>query len=139
MAKTKKLKISIHKNFRLIAVSGSLNDYNLVWHLTKILNVNFIKAENLEFVVPNNILKYNIYKSDNENISIICNKDENDIPLIKIKNVDYFLKITNANFNYKDLIKDIRNIDNVTTVFIVDIDSQVKSIQNSIFNLIADV
>lgn len=46
--KTKKIKYDPEYNFELLGVSSADDDYKLSWHLSKLLNAEFVWLANLE-------------------------------------------------------------------------------------------
>ena len=143
--------------FSLFAIHTDLDDYRLAYSLNKYLGVNLCrKAFDLDFVNSKgsfsvfeyidqtNFLKWclisNIYnhsfsaKGSNDDLFIESNNLVQKVNLItEYKNVNYLLKIENndGQFNVEDIIKRIKSIPQVITLY--DINNDLKNKENLIF------
>ena len=143
--------------FSLFAIHTDLEDYRLAYSLNKYLGINLCrKAFDLDFVNSKgsfsvfeyidqtNFLKWslisNIYnhsfsaKGSNDDLFIESNNLVQKVNLItEYKNVNYLLKIENndGQFNLEDIIKRIKSIPQVITLY--DINNDLKNKENLIF------
>jgi len=143
--------------FSLFAIHTDLDDYRLAYSLNKYLGINLCrKAFDLDFVNSKgsfsvfeyidqtNFLKWslisNIYnhsfsaKGSNDDLFIESNNLVQKVNLItEYKNVNYLLKIENndGQFNLEDIIKRIKSIPQVITLY--DINNDLKNKENLIF------
>jgi len=139
MAKKKILKIELDNDFLLIGISSALNDYRLSWFLNRFQNIEISKQENFEFNVKDVNLKFNIYKgsiNQNKELLLINNRNEESVQFLKIKSLDFFIKINDKNFDASELISYLREIPNVLSVFIIEPEKQTKQVQKIISNYI---
>jgi len=125
--KQKFIKLSMEPDydFLLIAISSSLNDYNLTWALNKELNISLKReddliiegegsAEKIEFAL------YQCCKDENSlTLSLVANKSEHGFLVSALNNIDFFIKIDGELFDNEDLqlINKIKGIDGVLLVY----------------------
>ena len=143
--------------FTLFAIHTDLDDYRLAYFLNKYLGINlcrktfdldFVNSKGsfsvFEYIDQTNFLKWslisNIYnhsfsaKGSNDDLFIESNNLVQKVNLItEYKNVNYLLKIENndGQFNLEDIIKRIKSIPQVITLY--DINNDLKNKENLIF------
>ena len=145
-------------SFVLLAIHCRLEDYRLAYLLNKHLNTRLArKPQDLDYNYF--AASYAIYEWNDEAfdttwnlVSNVCKKEEaalqssgslfenqNTIKtynlLPEFKNVDYFIKISNDNFNFneKRILSKIQSIPQVITTYTIDLD-HIKSKDHLIFN-----
>lgn len=147
----------------LIAIKSNMPDYKMAFHLNKILKVHFQKLQQEISLTTENGINYfrNFKFRDHKNHLIwrlIENKSNYSISnlekggflfngesdlfssteflISEWKSIDFFLQIENIDdcFDSNDILKKLEEINNISTQFIVDMESlSTKSQKNLIF------
>jgi hypothetical protein len=139
MAKTV-LNIDFDFDFWLIGISSHLRDYRIAWSLNKSLNLELKKEKEYEIEhkkqEEKQFFSHYSYQCEEtqKNYHLFANKCPNGLLLPEIKQADYLLML-DGNFNeqnIEELCKSIRDIDQINTVFNIDVQT-LKSKKNLIF------
>ena len=147
-------------DYDLIAIHTSLEDYRLAYFLNQKLPILLSKSSDfIEFETTNGTALFSKFSYSDEDTeeewNLIGNKNElidketedsknlfsDEQPKIatnlyfisEMKKVDYFLKIENSLLNLNEIISQINAISQVSTAYIVEIETIKKSKNNLIF------
>jgi len=122
MAKKKLiLKQDDSDEFSLLAISSTLKDYKLTFHLNKLFNINLRKIEDFQPIRQDQT--YPFYLHDRESspyrISLLKMKNSGNMLLKGLKQVDYLFIVHHdlPTGQQKDYLKKIKTIPNVMTAF----------------------
>jgi len=134
------LKFEIDLDFVLIAVTTSLKDYRVCYLINKALNFNFIKIQDLEVDINNDLIPvlFSIYhyswETTETDFYFIANKGSDGYLVPEMRKADYFLLIKNyIDENDLDiLISAINKIPEIVTAVKID-PKKVKSRENLLF------
>jgi hypothetical protein len=108
------LELSSNQNFRLIAVSSSLNLNKLIWSINAACSIKLVKNTDLE-----STLKLPVFTDRISNTQIIISLIPNkllDIKLIKqLPNIDFIIEINGimTDHNFKSFIQSIKKVEGV--------------------------
>lgn len=107
--------------FSLLAISSTLKDYKLTFHLNKLFNINLRKIEDFQPILQDQT--YPFYLHDRESspyrISLLKTKNSGNMLLKGLKQADY-LFIVHYDLpagQLKDYLKKIKTIPNVMTSY----------------------
>jgi hypothetical protein len=134
------LNIEYDFDFCLIGISSHLRDYRISWALNKELNINFKKEKDYEIALKKQedaqFFSHYAFNCEETQRSyhLFANKCPTGFLLPEVKHADYLLML-DGNFNeqnIEDLCKLIRQIDQINTVFEIDVET-LKSKKNLIF------
>ncbi len=134
------LKFELDFDFVLIAITCSLKDYRLCYHINKALGVDFVRTEelNLFFSADKLNRSFNRYAYFPENqeteFYVLSNKGSEGILIPEMNGVDYFLLIKNF-IDDEDLalwLKQIKGIPDVIAAVEVE-PKKLKSKENLLF------
>lgn len=146
----------------LIAIKSNMPDYKMAYHLNRSLAVKFEKVlpeisltdnetaffRSFMYQDHKNHLIWRLFENKsnytendtNEGYSLFKNNEDvftaTHYLIPEWKNIDFFILIENIDFlfNTDELLKKLQNIKNISTLFLVDIDSlNIKSQKNLIF------
>ena len=116
-----KIKDIPEKEYIIIGISTSANDYKLSWAINDKLKINLQQKKAYETIKKDLNKEYIYFISEHDNItySLLCNKSINGSLIAELKNIDYFLKISSDNSENisKDIISKIKKIKNISGVF----------------------
>jgi len=126
--KTRKLKYIPDYDFELLGLLTSENDYKLSWSISKVLNIEFRKCNDLEisdrktgdkqvFSIFENCDKIEKWK-----LKLVSNKGNIGYLIPELKNIDYFLIIRYENeyIPQDDLISKLKNTNGISGVFKIE-------------------
>src|SRR3569833_1717034 len=134
------LKFEIDLDFVLIAVTTSLKEYRVCYLINKALNFNFIKIQDLEVDINNDLIPvlFSIYhyswETTETDFYFIANKGSDGYLVPEMRKADYFLLIKNYidKNNLDILISAINKIPEIVTAVKID-PKKVKSRENLLF------
>lgn len=123
MAKKIKLDAGFEWNGFMLALVSSWPDYKLAWKLSKVLNIEFERVDDLILTYSedkkNSFLLYQ-FKNEYTTFRLLKNRaykvEVNNQPFLlpEIKQFDYILLIeTEAEIDFEGILRNIRNIENV--------------------------
>lgn len=117
-----KLTVEPDFNFTLIAISTSLNDYNLSWALNENLNISLKRDEDIELISgeEKTFSLYRCCKGEQAlSYSLVCNKSDSGILVKEMSNIDFFLKIEGSFFEGEadQIIDSIKNTKNIILAY----------------------
>lgn len=123
--KTKKIKYDPEYNFELLGVSSADDDYKLSWHLSKLLNAEFVWLANLEIRDDrfSELQIFNVFECvtlpQTSNIKLIGNRANVGFLIEELKNIDYFILIFDCDnqTTIDSLISQIKTIESITGIF----------------------
>jgi len=125
--KIHKLTLDFDPDFALIAIASHENDYRLTWSLNKSLGLNLKKVDDLEINhLKHKILcNYSMYSGSDKrsyaNVHLISNKSERGFLIPTFKNIDFILRIANADDDFFDqVLAKLKKIDIVITAFTIE-------------------
>lgn len=135
-----KLKLNIKPDFEfhLIGIVTSEPIYRLGWLINEACSLSLVESTKVEMYNPklSAVQDFNIFSYlENEvvNYELIHNKGIHGILIEEQKQIDYFLKISNANDSIEELIQNIKSIKNISLVQIIEPNS-LKSKNRLYFN-----
>jgi hypothetical protein len=123
--KTKKLKYTPDYNFELLGISSTDDDYRLSWHLSRILNSEFARADDLE-IIDSRFQEYllfsvfeNLDVAENVSVRLVSNKANIGFLIEELKNIDFFILVfDNENTELiNNLISRLKSTENISAVF----------------------
>lgn len=123
--KTKKLKYIPEYNFELIGISSSDDDYQLSWHLSKLLNSEFVRAADLEIIDPRfpEFQMFSVYENfdieGNSSVKIVANKGNVGFLIEELKNIDFFILIFGSESSgfTGELFTKLKTVESISAVF----------------------
>jgi hypothetical protein len=131
----KTLKFEIDLDFVLVAITTSLRDYRLCYHINKRLNFNFTKSADLEIIQGGMSVYFSLYQfhweASDTDFYFIANKGSDGYLIPEMRKVDYFIMIRNY-INDEDLdklITDLNKIQEIVAAVKVD-PKKIKSREN---------
>ena len=131
-----KIKDIPEKEYIIIGISTSANDYKLSWAINEKFGINLQQNKTYKVITKKITKEYIYFSAELENLtySLIYNKSEKGSLIPELKNIDYFLKISGNNFAqiYKEIIFEIKEIKNISGVFEVN-NSKIKKKTIEIF------
>jgi len=120
MLKTKIKITETDENILLYGITTQLDDYKITWLLNNKLNTKLVKTHNY---IANKKgidedLNFTAYQnsSNNNNIILVSNKNDNSIKLINIPTIDFLLKINSSSINTEEFINKIRKLQGIIAV-----------------------
>ena len=128
-------------DFDLLGLVSPLRDYRLCWLINKKLNVDFHRRRDLEInlIQQQKLTYFSIYSYydslDKASFFILNNKNNNDLLIPEMKQVDYFF-MTKGNIALQErerLLISLKEVQAIQTLFEVD-PLSLKSRQNLIFD-----
>lgn len=132
------LNIEEDYEFSLIGISCHAKDYKLCFEFNKLLEVDFIRTEDLDIDSKKTQGNYSLYEYiDEDNFMdyyLISNRSSKGVLIPEHKVIDYFLLLKGATNDdiTDDIIQKISTLQIVLTAYKIDIDT-LKSKQNLIF------
>lgn len=132
------LNIEEDYEFSLIGISCHAKDYKLCFEFNKLLEVDFIRTEDLDIDSKKTQGNYSLYEYiDEDNFMdyyLISNRSSKGVLIPEHKAIDYFLLLKGAtNDDITDeMIQKISTLQIVLTAYKIDVDT-LKSKQNLIF------
>lgn len=125
-----KLNIDQKNDYILLGLVSSEPDYKLSLSLNKKFRISLKNISPLRVTGDNESeLTFSRF-SNNDNLtdlvfSLVSNRSGKNFLLNKLKNIDYLFQIQNSNneVNLKNIASNLREIDTVTAVFIIDINT----------------
>jgi hypothetical protein len=119
-------------DFDCVAITSVESDFKIAYHLNKLLNLNFIKQNDIFHPLlnpddkPTATFSFFLYKDELKHrvYQLIQNKTTTDIYLKKQKNADYLLLIKGQKFKpeeIQELSKNIKTISGIVLTYIVNI------------------
>ena len=141
--KNSKLIVDYDYNFEILAIISSVKDYKLAWAISKSLNINLCKSQDLclDFVKEGRLLISNfIFETEYTTFRVLRNKsyEFTKIPkpylLPELKEYDYIIKISgeHTSLNAESTFDKIKNLPIVEYIKQIDI-YNLKSKENLIF------
>jgi hypothetical protein len=131
----KTLKFEIDLDFVLVAVTTSLRDYRLCYHINKRLNFNFTKSADLEIIQAGMPVYFSLYQyhweASDTDFYFIANKGSDGYLIHEMRKVDYFIMIRNyiADDDLEKLVTDLNKIQEIVAAVKVD-PKKIKSREN---------
>jgi thioredoxin-related protein len=131
----KTLKFEIDLDFVLIAITTSLRDYRLCYHINKRLNFNFTKSTDLEIIQGGMPVYFSLYQfrweASDTDFYFIANKGSDGYLIPEMRKVDYFIMIRNyiADDELEKLVTDLNKIQEIVAAVKVD-PKKIKSREN---------
>ena len=128
-------------DFDLLGLVSPLRDYRLCWLINKKLNVDFHRRNDLEInlIQQQKLTYFSIYSYydslDKASFFILNNKNNNDLLIPEMKQVDYFF-MTKGNIALQErdrLLISLKEVQAIQTLFEVN-PLSLKSRQNLIFD-----
>lgn len=123
-----RLEINHDKEVILLGLVSSEPDYRLSLILNNTLNISLRHAPSVKVADDNkpeiSFSRFSgIIKPPDQTIDLISNKSGNQIFIKKLKNIDFIVQIYGIaeGFDTPGLIKTLREIENITAVFEIDI------------------
>jgi hypothetical protein len=132
------LNIEEDYEFSLIGISCHAKDYKLCFEFNKLLEVDFVRTEDLDIDSKKTQGNYSLYEYiDEDNFMdyyLISNRSSKGVLIPEHKAIDYFLLLKGATNNdiTDDMIQKISTLQIVLTAYKIDVDT-LKSKQNLIF------
>ena len=132
------LNIEEDYDFSLIGISCHAKDYKLCFEFNKLLEVDFIRTEDLDIDSKKTQGNYSLYEYiDEDNFMdyyLISNRSSKGVLIPEHKAIDYFLLLKGATNDdiTDDMIQKISTLQIVLTAYKIDVDT-LKSKQNLIF------
>ena len=132
------LNIEEDYEFSLIGISCHAKDYKLCFEFNKLLEVDFIRTEDLDIDSKKTQGNYSLYEYiDEDNFMdyyLISNRSSKGVLIPEHKTIDYFLLLKGATNDdiTDDMIQKISTLQIVLTAYKIDVDT-LKSKQNLIF------
>lgn len=132
------LNIEEDYEFSLIGISCHAKDYKLCFEFNKLLEVDFIRTEDLDIDSKKTQGNYSLYEYiDEDNFMdyyLISNRSSKGVLIPEHKAIDYFLLLKGATNDdiTDDMIQKISTLQIVLTAYKIDVDT-LKSKQNLIF------
>jgi hypothetical protein len=131
MKKKLSLKVKLFPEYSMLGIISPLNDFKLVWNLNEVLGLSFKKIENFTYSSAekkeNEPFSLYYFKKDVGEIDyfIISNKSADSILIPEYKQFDYFflMKCCNSRKQISKVVCNINKIENVQTVFIIDLNT----------------
>lgn len=125
-----KLNIDQKNDYILLGLVSSEPDYKLSLSLNKKFRISLKNISPLRVTGDNESeLTFSRF-SNNDNLtdlvfSLVSNRSGKNFLLNKLKNIDYLFQIQNSNneVNLKNIVSNLREIDTVTAVFNIDINT----------------
>lgn len=125
-----KLNIDQKNDYILLGLVSSEPDYKLSLSLNKKFRISLKNISPLRVTRDNESeLTFSRF-SNNDNLtdlvfSLVSNRSGKNFLLNKLKNIDYLFQIQNSNneVNLKNIVSNLREIDTVTAVFNIDINT----------------
>jgi len=131
----KTLKFEIDLDFELVAITTSLRDYRLCYHINKRLNFNFTKSPDLEIIQAGMPVYFSLYQfhweASDTDFYFIANKGSDGYLIPEMRRVDYFIMIRNyiAGDELEKLVADLNKIQEIVAAVKVD-PKKIKSREN---------
>lgn len=132
------LNIEEDYEFSLIGISCHAKDYKLCFEFNKLLEVDFIRKDDLDINSKKTQGNYSLYEYiDEDNFMdyyLISNRSNKGVLIPEHKAIDYFLLLKGANNENitARMIQKISTLQMVLTAYKIDVDT-LKSKQNLIF------
>lgn len=132
------LNIEEDYDFSLIGISCHAKDYKLCHEFNKLLEIDFVRKEDLDIDSKKTQGNYSLYEyidGDNfVNYYLISNRSNKGVLIPEHKSIDYFLLLKGATNNdiMENIIKKTSTLQIVLTAYKIDVDT-LKSKQNLIF------
>lgn len=132
------LNIEEDYDFSLIGISCHAKDYKLCFEFNKLLEIDFIRLEDLDIDSKKTQGNYSLFEYiDEENFIdyyLISNRSNKGVLIPEHKAIDYFLLLKGASNDdiIEDIIKKTCAMQIVLTAYKIDIDT-LKSKQNLLF------
>ena len=95
----KKIRTEMEFNYRLIGVASSLKEYKFCYHLNQLLNVDFIKLNDLVFQSTDRTrpIQFGVFKAGDEEeknqFFVFNNKNLGEVLLLEAVNFDFIIQI----------------------------------------------
>ena len=131
----KTLKFEIDLDFVLVAITTSLRDYRLCYHINKRLIFNFTKSADLEMIQAGMPVYFSLYQyhweASDTDFYFIANKGSDGYLIPEMRKVDYFIMIRNyiADDDLEKLVADLNKIQEIVAAVKVD-PKKIKSREN---------
>jgi thioredoxin-related protein len=131
----KTLKFEIDLDFVLVAITTSLRDYRLCYHINKRLNFNFTKSSDLEIIKEGMPVYFSLYQfhweASDTDFYFIANKGSDGYLIPEMRKVDYFIMIRNyiADDELEKLVTDLNKIQEIVAAVKID-PKKIKSREN---------
>jgi thioredoxin-related protein len=131
----KTLKFEIDLDFVLVAITTSLRDYRLCYHINKRLIFNFTKNADLEIIQGGMPVYFSLYQyhweASGTDFYFIANKGSDGYLIPEMRKVDYFIMIRNyiADDELEKLVTDLNKIQEIVAAVKVD-PKKIKSREN---------
>ena len=131
----KTLKFEIDLDFVLVAITTSLRDYRLCYHINKRLNFNFTKSSDLEIIKEGMPVYFSLYQfhweASDTDFYFIANKGSDGYLIPEMRKVDYFIMIRNyiADDELEKLVADLNKIQEIVAAVKID-PKKIKSREN---------
>ncbi|GGH17419.1 IPExxxVDY family protein [Mucilaginibacter phyllosphaerae] len=134
------LKFEIDLDFILIAVTTSLKDYRICYHINKCLNFNFTRVDDLKLdtSVKGSPLLFSLYhyswESTETDFYFIGNKGNDGYLVPEMREADYFIMIKNYidDEDLDSLIYSLNKIPEIVAAVKID-PKKIKSRENLLF------
>ncbi|QXV66583.1 IPExxxVDY family protein [Mucilaginibacter sp. 21P] len=134
------LKFEIDLDFVLIAITTSLKDYRICYHINKCLNFNFTRVDDLKLDSGNygNEMLFSFYNYSWENTEtdfyFIGNKGTEGYLVPEMREADYFLMIKNYidDEDLENIISCLNKIPEIVAAVKID-PKKIKSRENLLF------
>ena len=131
------LNLELEFDFRLIGISCHVKDYKMAWLLNKALHYSLERKDDLEIPQKSKSSKHTLYTTINEDdriyIHLIANRSENGYLLPERAQLDYLMKIEQAeHLDTEEIQALLRRIPQVQFVSELDVQS-LKSKENLLF------
>lgn len=140
----KKLKLDFEHELEshVFGIATHLKDYRLIWFLNKDASYSFKRLEDLSFSsipsLPEQFFSIFTYQSEVDHLDyfLINNKGESGAMFPALKTANFFLIINGfiPEDSKQEIIKNLRKVRNVLTVFEIDINKHKK-----VYNLIDQI
>jgi hypothetical protein len=131
----KTLKFEIDLDFVLVAITTSLRDYRLCYHINKRLNFNFTKSADLEIIQAGMPVYFSLYQyhweASETDFHFIANKGSDGYLIPEMRKADYFIMIRNyiADDEVDKLMADLNKIQEIVAAVKID-PKKIKSREN---------
>ncbi len=135
-----KIKNELSFDYHLIGISTTLKEYKLCYHLNQLLNCDFRKLKDLEFLPGDRSRKiqFSVFRAggeeDKNQFTVFSNKNMNEVLLPEIGNFDYVMQI-NGKFEpaeLKILVDGVKKFPEIILVVEVPL-SKIKSKERLIY------
>lgn len=139
MAKKTKLNVEPFDDIKIIGINTGIPDYQLAWHINKVLKLNLVKYKNInnnddipdELATPDDLYSFYLYDvGENANaFNLVALNSYEGKPWVLFKPKTDFLFII-RNFikdnDFSQILKNIKSIPNVIHAYTIDLDYNKK-------------